>query len=200
MKIAVFVSGNGSNLQAIIDASSKGEISSQISLVVSNKKDAYALERAQKAEIETFVIDPKEYSSRQEYDTKIIEKLKDKNIEFIVLAGYMLLFSEVMIQAYPDKIINVHPALLPAFKGTHAIKDAIDAKVKETGVTIHFVDEKLDNGPIILQETLAIQTTDTLDTLEEKIHAIEHTLYPKAIKLIENNKVIINERRVELLS
>ena len=200
MNIAVFVSGNGSNLQAIIDACLKGEITSKLEIVISNKEDAYALERAQKAGIETFTINPKEYTSRQEYDSKIIEKLKEKNIDFIVLAGYMRLLSDLMVQTYKDKIINVHPALLPLFKGTHAIKDAFEAKVKETGVTIHFVDEKLDNGPIILQDTIKIEEADTLQTLEEKIHVLEHELYPKVIKLIENNKVSINGRSVSLLS
>ena len=183
MNIAVFASGNGTNLQAIIEAASRGEIKAKVSLVVSDKNGAYALTRAKKAGIETFVLSPKGFKNREDYDREVIKRLKKKNINLIVLAGFMRLVSPYFVKEYRNKILNIHPALLPAFKGTHAIRDAFKAGVKETGVTVHFVDEELDHGPVILQETVAIEKSDTPDTVEEKIHKIEHRLYPKAIQM-----------------
>lgn len=198
MNIAVFVSGNGSNLQAIIDSWSRGEIKANISLVVSDKSSAYALERTKKANIESFVLEDKDFKTREEYDKEIIKELGKKKIDLIILAGFMRLLSSYFVNKYRNKILNIHPSLLPLFKGTHGIRDAFNAKVKETGVTVHFVDEKLDNGPIILQRSLKVESSDTLESLEKKIHKLEHKMYPEAIKLfvegkvkVENNKVII---------
>jgi len=198
MNVAVFVSGNGSNLQAIIDSLSRGEIKANISLVVSDKSDAYALERAKKASIKIFILENKNFKTREEYDKEIVKELEKNKINLILLAGFMRLLSPYFVNKYKNKILNIHPSLLPLFKGTHGIKDAFDAKVKETGVTVHFVDEKLDNGPIILQRSLKVESSDTLESLEEKIHKLEHKIYPEAIKLfiegkieLKNNKVII---------
>ena len=182
MNIAVFVSGNGTNLQAIIDAISRGEINAKVSLVVCNNEGAYALTRAENAGIETFVKSHKGFKARADYDKEIIKELKKRNIELVVLAGFMRLLSPAFVKEYRNKIMNIHPSLLPAFKGTHAIKDAFESGEKTTGVTVHFVDEELDHGPIILQEKVNIDKDDTLETLEEKIHKVEHKLYPKAIK------------------
>jgi phosphoribosylglycinamide formyltransferase-1 len=191
MNIAVFVSGNGTNLQAIIDAASRGEIKAKIALVVSNNKDAYALTRAEKAGVESFVLSHKDFKTRTDYDKEIIKELKKKNIELVVLAGFMRLLSPHFVREYRNKIMNIHPALLPDFKGTHGIKDAFRSGVKKTGVTVHFVDEELDHGPIILQEAVDISDEDTLETLENRIHKVEHKLYPKAIQLFVEGKLKI---------
>ena len=201
MNIAVFVSGNGSNLQALIDAEEKDALDAgTITLVVSDKEEAFALERAKKHNKKIYVVDPKEFKTREEFDKKIIKELKKENIELVVLAGFMRLLSPAFIKAYKDKIINIHPALLPDFKGVNGIKDAFDARVKKTGVTVHFVNNEMDAGPIIAQEVVEIFDEDTLGDLEERIHKVEHKVYPQIVKLvaegkvkIENEKVIIEE-------
>ncbi|MBL7157171.1 MAG: phosphoribosylglycinamide formyltransferase [Candidatus Omnitrophica bacterium] len=198
MNIAVFVSGNGTNLQAIIDAVLGGKIKAKIRLVVSDNEDAYALTRARDANIETFVLSPKGFSSREDYDKEIIKELEKKDIGLIVLAGFMRLVSDLFIKKYKNKILNVHPALLPSFKGMHGIKDAFLYGVKKTGVTVHFVDEKLDHGPIILQEAVEVEENETLETLEAKIHKIEHRLYPEAIRLFTEGKLKIENRKVKI--
>jgi len=189
VNIAVFVSGNGSNLQAIIDAVERREIKCVIALVVSDKKDAHALTRARNAGIETFVLDPAGFSSREEYDKAIIKELECRGVQLVVLAGFMRLLSAYFVKKYKGRIINIHPALLPSFKGTHGIRDAFNAGVKVTGVTVHFVDEELDHGPIIAQEAVRIQD-DTLESLEEKVHRVEHRLYPKVIKALVEKKQV----------
>jgi len=196
MNIAVFVSGNGTNLGAIIDAVSRGEIKAKIALVVSDNEDAYALTRAKKAGIETFVLGPKGFSSREEYDKAVIKELEKKDIGLIVLAGFMRLVSDYFVGKYKNRIINIHPSLLPSFKGTHGIKEAFEYGLKKTGITVHFVDNELDHGPIILQESVTVGENDTLDTLEEKIHKIEHKLYPEAIRLFTEGKLRVEGRKV----
>ncbi|MCX5681371.1 MAG: phosphoribosylglycinamide formyltransferase [Candidatus Omnitrophica bacterium] len=180
-RFAVFASGNGSNLQAIIDALKEKKIAAQLCLVVSDNQNAYALTRALKAGIITVVVDPKKFKTREAMDKAMIAELKSFQIDFVVLAGYMRILSPYFVKAFRHKILNIHPALLPAFKGAHAIKDAFAAGVAKTGVTVHFVDEKVDHGPIIAQEALAIRKSDTLATLEARIHKREHKLYPKVI-------------------
>ena len=198
MNIAVFVSGNGSNLQALIDAGEKGELAQgRIVLVVSDKPEAYALERAKKVSIKTFVLEAKGFSSREEYDRRVMEELKASKIELIVLAGFMRLLSDHFVDEYYGRILNIHPALLPSFRGTHGIKDAFDYGVKTTGVTVHFVNKELDAGPVILQEAVKIEEDDTEETLEEKIHKIEHRLYPEAVKLFAQGKLKIEGRTVK---
>ncbi len=186
-RFAVFASGNGSNLQAIIDALKKKEIASQLCLAVSDNKNAYALTRALKAGIITVVVDPKRFKTREAMDKAIIAELKSFQIDFIVLAGYMRILSPYFVKKFRNKILNIHPSLLPAFKGAHAIKDAFSAGVAKTGVTVHFVDEKVDHGSIIAQEALAIRKNDTLATLEVRIHKLEHKLYPKVINCFAKN-------------
>ncbi len=188
MNIAVFVSGNGTNLQAIIDAAARGDIKAKIALVISDNNNAYALERAGKAGIETFVLNPKIFKTRENYDREIIKELEKKKINLIVLAGFMRLLSPYFVKKYKNRVINIHPSLLPLFKGVKGIKDAFESGAKKTGVTVHFVDEELDHGPVILQEAVSIEESDTLDSLEEKIHKIEHKLYPKAIRIVMEEK------------
>ncbi len=200
MNIAVFASGSGTNLQALIDRVKDGYIPAKIALLVSDKPDAFALERAKKAGIETFVLSPKGFSSREDYDKAIIKKLKEKNISLIILAGFMRLVSGYFVSQYKNKIMNIHPALLPLFKGTHGVRDALKAGAKKSGATVHFVDEKLDHGPIILQSEVPVKKDDTEETLHKRIHEQEYIIYPKAVKLfvegkikVEGNKVTINE-------
>lgn len=196
MNITVLCSGNGTNLQAIIDSINAGYIPAKIALVVSDNKKAYALTRAKNAGIDTLVLNPKDFKSREEFDKELIKELKKKNTGLVVLAGFMRLMSDHFIKEYKDRIINIHPALLPSFKGTHGIKDALEYGVKFTGATVHFVDEKLDNGPIILQSVVEVKDGDTEETLLERVHAEEHKIYPKAIRLFVEGKLKIEGRGV----
>ena len=194
MNIAVFVSGNGSNLQAIIDAEHSGNLSDgEIKLVVCDQPDAFALIRAQKADIPVFLQEGKGYTSREEYDQAIIQRLKKDEIELIILAGFMRILSRHFVNEYKNKILNIHPALLPDFKGANGIKDAYEANVDVTGVTVHFVTEELDSGPVILQEKVPIEKDETLEELEEKIHKVEHEMYPEAVKLFVDGKIVNSE-------
>ena len=194
MNFAVFASGYGSNLQAIIH--NRQEIKANLTLIVSNNPKAFALQRAERAGIKTLVLSPNDYLNRQSYDREIIMHLKEENIDFIVLAGYMLILSSVFIKKFHNKILNIHPSLLTSFKGTHAIKDAFLYGAKVTGVTVHFVDEKMDHGPIVMQEALRMLPTDTVEILEKKIHAIEHRIYPQAINLFAQGKLKVEGRKV----
>jgi phosphoribosylglycinamide formyltransferase 1 len=200
-RIAIFASGNGSNLQAIIDYSQNIDINGDIVFVFSNNPDAFALERAKNAGINTECMPFNRKNSRIEFDNKILQAVKNKKIDLICLAGYMLLLSPDFISEYQNKIINIHPSLLPSFKGMHGIKDAFDYGVKVTGVTVHFVDSELDNGPIILQEAVTVSEGETVEDLEKKIHETEHRLYPLAVRhfcrdeiRIIGRKVLITER------
>ena len=199
MNIAVFVSGNGSNLQALIDAESKGELAGgRITLVISDKPEAYALKRAEKAGIKTSVIEAEKEEKRDEYDKKVIEELEEEKIELVVLAGFMRILSDPFVEKYAGRMMNIHPAILPSFKGAHGIKDAFEHGVKVTGVTVHFVTSELDSGPIILQEKVEIREDDTLDTLEERIHEAEHRLYPEAVRLFVKGKLLVEGRKVKI--
>ena len=195
-RIAVFASGFGSNLQAILDFEAKGKLCGEVALVFSNNENAYALERAKKHKIKTACFSPSGFKNRLEYDRQIAYLLETEKIELVVLAGYMLLIGKPILEKYKNRIINIHPALLPSFKGTHGIKDAFEYGVKVTGVTVHFVDEGLDSGPIILQEAVIIEQEDTLESLEEKIHRVEHRIYPLAVKLYCSGRLEISQRKV----
>jgi len=197
-RIAVFVSGFGSNLQAIIDYANSSGLNGEIVLVFSNKSDAHALERAKKHGIKTEFIDPEKFESREQFDLKIIELLKMEKIDLVVLAGYMLLFTTKFINEFKNKILNIHPSLLPSFKGVHGIEDAYRYGVKVTGVTVHFVEEDLDSGPIVLQEAVSIEQEDSLESLEEKIHKVEHKIYPEAVKYFCEGRLKIEGRKVKV--
>jgi len=198
MNIAVLCSGNGSNLQAIIDKVKSGYIPATIALVVSDNKDAFALTRARSAGIETLVLSAKTFKSREEFDKEVVRNLREKNVELVVLAGFMRLLSSYFIKEYKNRIMNIHPALLPSFKGTHGIKDALAYGAKVTGPTVHFVDEELDHGPIILQKPVEIRDDDTEETLLERVHQEEHKIYPEAVKLFAEGKLRIEGRRVRV--
>jgi len=189
-RIAVFASGFGSNLQALIDYNNKHGLNGDIVLVFSNNKDAFALVRAKKNNIKAVFMDPTRYSSREKYDSKIIEMLEEEKIDLVVLAGYMLLLSQEFVRKFKNKILNIHPALLPSFKGTHGIKDAYRYGVKVTGVTVHFVDEEYDHGPIAAQVVVPVQPEDTPDTLAERVLKQEHRLYSQVIAALCRGEIV----------
>lgn len=181
-KIAIFASGSGSNFQAIIDAVKKGKLKADIKLLVCDKADAFALERAKSENIPYFVFNAKEYAKKEDYEIDILKKLRAIEIEFVILAGYMRLIGPTLLSEYEGKIINIHPSLLPAFPGKDAIGQALNAKVKVSGVTIHYVDAGMDTGPIIAQKAIEISNHETKESLQTKIHQIEHELYPRVIQ------------------
>lgn len=199
MNIAVFCSGNGTNLQAIIESRGKGHIKADIGLVVSDTPDCYALTRARDAGIKTLVVERKNFKTKKDFETQILKALKKENIGLIVLAGYMRMLSADFIGAYENKILNIHPALLPSFKGTQGIKDAFEYGVKITGPTVHFVTRDMDAGPVILQSPVKVTEDDTEETLTEAIHAEEHKIYPRAIQLFVEGKLKVEGRKVRIL-
>ncbi len=199
VNIAVFASGKGTNLQAIIDAVKRGEIKAKLALLISDRPDAYALVRAKEAGIKSLLVERKNFKSREDFDREITKNLEKEEIDLVVLAGFMRLLSVEFVKKYRNKILNIHPALLPSFKGTEGIKDALDYGVKITGPTVHFVDEELDHGPIILQAQVEIEDTDTEETLAEKIHKEEHRIYPQAIRLFVEGRLRVEGRRVKIL-
>lgn len=181
-KIAVFASGSGTNFQAIIDAIKSGAVDASIQLLVCDHKEAYCVKRAEVENIPTFTFTAKEYNNKAAYEKAILEKLHENQVEFIVLAGYMRLIGDTLLSAYQGKIVNIHPSLLPSFPGKDAIGQALAAGVNETGVTIHYVDEGMDTGPTIDQRSVTIEENETLESLAEKIHAVEHKLYPAVLQ------------------
>jgi phosphoribosylglycinamide formyltransferase-1 len=189
MNLAVFASGNGSNFSAIIKAIRQSKIKIKSVILVSDNPSAFVIKRAQKAKVQVVLISRADFSSRADFEAAIIQRLKSYKIELIALAGFMRMLSPAFVKRYRNRILNIHPSLLPEFKGSCAIKDAFDHKASFTGVTVHFVDEKMDHGPVILQERLKIKSRDTLASLEKRIHALEHKLYPQVIKLFCGGKI-----------
>jgi len=199
MKFAVFVSGDGSNLQAIIDAVKNGDIKAELALVFSNRRKSYAIKRAAAAGIKSLCLVRKDYATPQSYERDIVISLKEEGIDFVVLAGFMKVLSPFFVKTYPNKIINVHPSLLPAFKGARGIKDTFTYGTKVAGVTIHFVDDKMDHGPIILQQAFRITPKETLKSLQARIHKVEHQIFPKAIALFAEDRLKVTGRNVQIL-
>ncbi|MEW8969480.1 phosphoribosylglycinamide formyltransferase [Mesobacillus jeotgali] len=187
-KIAVFASGSGSNFQAIAVAAQAGTLNVEISLLVCDKPGAFAVDRAEMLGIPALVISPKSYASKAAYETEILQKLAGLEIDMIVLAGYMRLIGPTLLGAYEGKILNIHPSLLPAFPGKDAIGQALAAGVTKTGVTIHFVDEGMDTGPIIASTAVKIAPGETKETLQKKIQRIEHSLYPEVLEQLLNGE------------
>ena len=200
MNIAVFASGRGTNFGAIIRAAKKGKIKANLSLLICDNPKAGAIGRAKRAGIKIALVKREDFANKEDFENKIIVHLEENKIDLIVLAGFMRMLSPEFIGRYAGRTLNIHPALLPSFKGTEAIKDAFDYGVKVTGVTVHFVDEKMDHGPIILQKAVQIQEDDTLESLERKIHKIEHHLYPEAISLYVEGKLKLEGRKVRISS
>ncbi len=192
LRIGVLVSGSGTNLQAIIDAAQEG-LPVEIVHVVSSRPDAYGIERAKAAGIPVLVMNRGIYADVEAADSMIVDTLKAAGAEYVVMAGYMRMVTNVMLDAYPNRILNLHPALLPSFKGAHAIQDAFDAGVKVTGVTVHFANEEYDKGPIVAQRAVIVRETDTVDTLEARIHEVEHEMYPQVLGWIADGRLSIDD-------
>lgn len=180
--IAVFASGSGTNFQAIIDAVKEGNLHANVKMLVCDKLGAYSIERAKKENIPSFVFSAKDFAGKEDYEVEILQRLKEYNVEFIVLAGYMRLIGSVLLREFEGRIVNIHPSLLPAFPGKDAIGQAIEAGAKETGVTIHYVDEGMDTGPIIEQQKVEISDDESEESLQEKIHMVEHGMYPAVLQ------------------
>ena len=178
LKIGVLLSGSGTNLQAIIDAVRDEGLPVDIVKVISSRPDAYGIERARAAGIPAVALNRDVYADPLAADARIVEELRAAGAEYVAMAGYMRKLTPVMLDAFPDRVLNLHPALLPSFKGAHAIADAYDAGVKVTGITVHFANEDYDKGPIVAQRAVEVREDDTLEALEARIHEVEHVLYP----------------------
>ena len=194
--LAVCCSGQGTNLQAILQAIRRRRLRARIAVVISDNPRAFAIQRALKAGIPTVVIDPRRFRSREQFDRALAKVIDVKKARWVVLAGFMRILSPWFIRRYFRRIFNIHPALLPNFPGCHAVRDALRYGVKVTGVTVHFVDEKVDQGPIILQETVPIQNSETEEALLNRIHRVEHRIYPRAIHLALQGRLKLVGRRV----
>jgi phosphoribosylglycinamide formyltransferase-1 len=200
LRVAVLASGRGSNLQAIIDAMEAGTVQAKIVAVISNKKDAPALERAHRQGLSTLFVDPKPYAnrpdSREAYDLALLDVLRRHNVELVLLAGYMKIVTTVLVEAFTNRMMNIHPSLLPSFPGLDVQKKAIEWGCKLSGCTVHFVTEGVDEGPIILQAAVPILDNDTSDTLAARILDQEHKIYPRAVQLFAEGRLRVEGRRV----
>lgn len=199
LKLGVLASGSGTNLQAIIDECEKGKISAKVAVVISDKEDAYALIRAKKHHIPAILVDRKKFSHPNNYEKEILSYLKKHKVDLVILAGYMRIVGKTIIEEYRNKIMNIHPALLPSFVGLSAWKQAIDYGVKISGVTVHLVDEGMDTGPIILQEAVPVNNDDTPEILHHRLQQKEHQIYPRAIQLFAEGKLKLEGRKVRII-
>jgi len=200
LKLGVLISGSGSNLQAIIDAIAAGKLAAQVVLVISSKPDAYGLNRAATAGIPTIGLTREVYANPLAADELIAREMQAAGAQYLVMAGYMRKVGAPILEAYPDRVLNIHPALLPAFAGAHGIQDAWDYGVKVTGVSVHFANAVYDQGPIIAQRAVEIRADDSIDSLEARIHAVEHELYPAVLQLLAQGRIRLNaQRKVEIL-
>lgn len=203
VKIGVLISGGGTNLQALIDSIEAGKIKGKISLIISNKEKAYGLVRGRAAGIESIFIDPKKFKNSEDYNARLIESLREWDIDLVVLAGYLKILSKDFIKAFRNRIINIHPALIPSFCGNgyygeRVHKEVLDYGCKVTGASVHFVDEGTDTGPIILQKTIEVEDSDTVESLQRKVLEIEHEILPEAVKLFCENRIILNGRKTKI--
>ncbi|MBY0216212.1 phosphoribosylglycinamide formyltransferase [Paenibacillus illinoisensis] len=198
-RIAVFASGEGSNFQALVDAAKNGGLDATVDLLVCDKPAARVVQRAKDAGIDCHLFTPKNYESREAYEAEIVEVLESKNIDLVVLAGYMRLLTSVVVDRYAGRLINIHPSLLPAFAGKDAIGQALDYGVKVTGVTVHFVDGGMDTGPIIAQHPVPILPEDTVESISRSIHAAEQQLYPEVVSWFAQGLVRLEGRQVTVL-
>ncbi|XEC95634.1 phosphoribosylglycinamide formyltransferase [Paenibacillus tarimensis] len=198
LKVAVFASGQGTNFQALADAVEAGRLDVTIGLLVCDKPSAPVAERARCAGVESWLFSPKEYASREAYETEILAELQRRGIELIVLAGYMRILTPVLVEPYYGRMINIHPALLPSFPGINGIRQALEYGVKLTGVTVHYVDGGMDSGPIIAQRAVEVADGDTEDSLEQRIHAAEQVLLPWVVQQIAEGRVKLDGRKVTI--
>lgn len=198
INISVLASGKGTDLQSVIDACEKGRIKGKVVCVISNKEQAFALERAKKHKIKGYFMDPKGFKDKNTYELELVKTLKEHKTDLVVLAGYMLIVGKVMLEHFQGKMINIHPALLPSFPGLNGQKQALEHGVKISGCTVHFVDEGCDTGPIILQAAVPVKEDDTLESLTERILKEEHKILPEAIRLFAEGKLKIEGRKVKI--
>lgn len=196
LRLAILASGRGSNFLAILEAIKEGQLNACIEVLISDKEDALALQKAQEAEIPHVFIDPRLFSDRAGYESDIVKELQAREIDLVVLAGYMRLVGKVLLQAYPHRILNIHPALLPAFTGLHAQRQAVAYGVKLSGCTVHLVDDGMDTGPIIAQAVVPVLPDDSEDDLAERILVEEHKLYARVLQWFAEGRVYIEERKV----
>lgn len=196
LRLGVLASGRGSNLQSIMDAAAAGKIKAEVAVVFSDNKDAFALERARKAGIPALHLNPRDFGSKEQYEKAVLKLLNEHGVQLVCLAGYMRIVGRVILDAFPNRVINIHPALLPAFPGLHGQQQAWDYGVKFSGCTVHFVDEGMDTGPIILQAVVPVYDDDTADTLADRILEQEHKIYPEAVGLIAEGRLKLNGRKV----
>jgi len=196
LAVGVLISGSGTNLQAIIDAIARGELKARIKVVISNRSGAYGLERARRAQIPALVIDHRHFASREDFDRALVAALRDYSVELVVCAGFMRLLSAVMLEAFPNRIMDIHPALLPSFPGTHGQRDALERGVRLAGCTVFFVASGVDDGPIIVQAAVPVYPDDDEQRLSERILSQEHRIYPYAIRLFQEGRLSISGRRV----
>lgn len=199
VRLAILASGNGSNLQAFIDTIVQGKLAAEIVVVVSDNPNAYALSRAKNADIPAYYVDRNGFNTREAFEDKLVEILMGENAELIILAGFMRLLSESFLSLFKDRVMNIHPSLLPAFPGLDAQSQALNYGVKFTGCTVHFVDEGMDTGPIILQATVPVLESDTRDELANRIQEEEHRIFPEAVRLFQQSRLKIVGRKVKVL-
>jgi phosphoribosylglycinamide formyltransferase-1 len=195
-RLGVLISGSGTNLQAIIDCAERGELHAEVVCVISNKAEAFGLERARKHGIAAIHLDHRSFSGRSEYDAALVKTLRELNVDLVVLAGFMRIVTPVLLDAFPNRVMNIHPALLPAFPGLDAQKQALEYGAKLSGCTVHFVDAGTDTGPIILQSAVPVEEGDSVESLSKRIHHEEHKLYPAAIRLFAEGRLKVEGRRV----
>lgn len=198
LTLGVLVSGRGSNLQAILDAIAAGTLPCRVGIVVSNRPGAPALERAQRAGVPTRVLEHTGFPTREAFDAALASLLREAGVELVVLAGFDRILTPAVLNPFSGRVLNIHPALLPAFKGLHAQRQALDYGVRITGATVHFVDAEVDHGPIILQAAVAVSPSDTEETLARRILEVEHRIYPEAIRLVAEGRLTIEGRRVRI--
>ena len=196
LKLGVLISGNGSNLQSIIDHIEKESLKAVIKIVISNNPDAYGITRAKKHGIPVVILKNGDFKNKEEFDLELIRILESNFVDLVILAGFMRIITPTVLKAFPHKIMNIHPALLPSFPGIHGQRQALDYGVKLSGCTVHFVDEGVDTGPIIIQSAVQVFDDDTEETLAARILKEEHKIYPRAIQLFAEGKIEINGRKV----
>jgi len=196
MNIAVLASGTGTNFEALCRVAKRGDIKGKIKLLITNVKTSYVRKRAEEYNVPWFFVDPKQFKSRESFDKEIVRILKKEKVELVILAGFMRIITPSFVKAFKNRILNIHPALLPSFKGTDAINRAYKYGVKVTGVTVHFVDDRIDHGPVVFQKAVEIRENESVKDLEERIHRVEHILYPKAVSLFSQGKLLVKGRKV----
>ncbi|MBI3592136.1 MAG: phosphoribosylglycinamide formyltransferase [Nitrospirae bacterium] len=198
LNLGILASGRGSNFQSIIDEIEAGRLNAKIKILIVDKPDAYAIERAKKHSIEYLYINPKDFLTKDDFFARIADELKKRNVDLVILAGFMRIVRKPLIDAFPNKIMNIHPALLPSFPGLHGQKQASDYGVRISGCTVHFVDEGMDTGPVIIQAAVPVSPEDTEDALSERILKLEHRIFPEAIRLYAEGRLKVKGRAVKI--